>query len=144
MVALSVPANALIAGGVASLAWLLEQTGRLPGAVSLSLYFLAIPIGAWYWAREGVEALLAERVVGIEILMLAATLGAGILGLWEEAAALVVLYAIAEGVEGLTFARTRRAIRALLDLAPKTARRVRDRREETVPAEALRPGGAGS
>ena len=132
--------NALIAGVIAGAAWLLEQAG-LPSAPMLTgLYLLAIPVGAWYWAREGLETLIEERVVGIEILMLAATVGAGILGLWEEAAALVVLYAIAEGIEELTFARTRRAIRALLDLAPKTARLVRDGREETVPAERLRPG----
>jgi len=132
--------NALIGGLLAGLGWLLEQAGLLPDPAILALYLLAIPVGAWYWAREGLEELFEERVVGIEILMLAATLGAGVLGLWEEAAALVVLYAFAEGVEELTFARTRRAIRALLDLAPKTVRRVRDGREETVPAAELRPG----
>lgn len=132
--------NALIAGVIAGAAWLLEQAGFLSAPMLTGLYLLAIPVGAWYWAREGLETLVEERVIGIEILMLAATVGAGILGLWEEAAALVVLYAIAEGIEELTFARTRRAIRALLDLAPKTARLVRDGREETVPAERLRPG----
>ena len=53
--------------------------------------------------------------------MIAATAGSGLLGLWDEAAALVILFAAAEGVEEYTYARTRSAIRALLDLAPKEA-----------------------
>jgi Cd2+/Zn2+-exporting ATPase len=52
----------------------------------------------------------------------------------------VFLYGGAEAVESYTFARTRSAIRSLLDLAPKEARVLRDGREETVPAEALKPG----
>ncbi len=133
--------NALIAGLVAGVAWGLALAGLIPPAAETVLYWIAIPVGAWYWAREGLEALFRERVVGIEILMLAATLGAGILGLWEEAAALVVLYAFAEGVEELTFTRTRHAIRALLDMAPKTAHRLDENGETvTVPADSLRPG----
>ena len=62
------------------------------------------------------------------------------MGLFEEAAALVVLYASAEAVEELTFARTRSAIRELLDLAPKQATVIRDGTEQVVAAETLRSG----
>ncbi len=133
--------NALIAGLIAGAAWGLYLAGVIPATAETVLYWIAIPVGGWYWAREGLEELFRERVVGIEILMLAATLGSGILGLWEEAAALVILYAFAEGVEELTFARTRRAIRALLDLAPKTAHKLDENGETvTVPADTLQPG----
>ncbi len=133
--------NGLIALGLALPAFLAARAGLLPEPLETALYWLAIPIGGWYWAREGLEALWREREIGISILMLAATFGAGALGLWEEAAALVVLYAIAEGVEEYAFARTRRAIRALLDLAPKRARRLDEHGRETlVDAETLRPG----
>jgi heavy metal translocating P-type ATPase len=110
-----------------------------PDAVSLVLFLAAIPVGGFYFAREGLEELLEEREVGIEILMLVAAFGAMAFGLFEEAAALVVLYASAEAVEELTFARTRSAIRELLDLAPKQATRLRDGREELVPVEELAP-----
>jgi len=72
--------------------------------------------------------------------MMAATLGSAILGMWDEAAFLVFLYATAEGLEEYTYARTRHSIRALLDLAPKEARLMRNGREETVRAEELIPG----
>ncbi len=132
--------NALIAGVLAGAAFALANLGIISAGAERLLYWLAIPIGAWYWTREGLEALFTGRRVGIELLMIAATVGAGILGLWDEAAALVVLYAAAEGTEEYTFARTRNAIRALLDLAPKEARLLRNGAEVTVPATELRPG----
>jgi len=132
--------NALIAGAIALPAWILARNGQIGVVFETWLYWLAIPIGAWYWAREGVEELIEEHAVGISLLMMAATAGSGILGLWEEAAALVVLYGAAEGIEEHAFARTRTAIRALLDLAPKEARVLRDGKETTVAAESLKPG----
>jgi Cd2+/Zn2+-exporting ATPase len=132
--------NALLAGIVAGISFALEWAGLLDHSQAMWAYIAAIPLGAWHWAREGVEELIEEREVGIEILMLAATAGAGVLGLWDEAAALVVLYGAAEGVEHLTYSRTRHAIRALLDLAPKEARVLRNGGEVSVPAESLVPG----
>lgn len=132
--------NALIAGLIALPAWILTLSGLINSSTETLLYWIAIPIGAWYWAREGFEELIDEYEVGIAMLMIAATTGAGILGLWEEAAALVVLYAAAEGVEEFAFARTRTAIRALLDLAPKEARVMRNNVEQMIPAEELQVG----
>ena len=132
--------NPLLAGVIAGSAYLLAHLGLIDRTLEDGLYWLAIPLGGYHWAREGLERFVEEREIGIEMLMLAATAGAGILGLWEEAAALVVLYGVAEGVEEYTFARTRTAIRALLDLAPKEARVLRDGDEITVPADTLRPG----
>ena len=111
-----------------------------PEAVAIALFLVAIPVGAWYFAQEGFEDLIEEHQIGIEALMLLAAAGALVFGLFEEAAALVVLYALAESIEELTFARTRSAIRGLLDLAPKQAHRLVDGHEETIEAEQLRIG----
>jgi Cd2+/Zn2+-exporting ATPase len=107
------------------LGWLILRFG-VPDVVPNIMFGLAILIGAYYWAREGVEEFVKEREVGIEALMAFATIGAVILGEYFEAAFLVFLYAGAEAIEMYTFARTRSAIRALLDLAPETAIRLRD------------------
>lgn len=131
--------NALLSGAMLFLGWLAPRFG-VPDVVPNILFGLAILIGAYYWAREGVEEFVKEREVGIEALMAFATIGAVILGEWFEAAFLVFLYAGAEAIEMYTFARTRSAIRALLDLAPETAIRLRDRREERIPAEELQVG----
>ena len=131
--------NALLAGILLALGLILEALD-FPEAIPVALFLAAVVIGARYFAEEGFEELFEEREVGIEILMMLAAAGAIVFGLFEEAAALVFLYATAEAVEELTFARTRSAIRDLLDLAPKEARLLRDGKEETVPAESLRPG----
>jgi Cd2+/Zn2+-exporting ATPase len=132
--------GALLAAVIAGIAFVLERAQLLPREMPIGAYALAIPIGGWHWIREGIAELISERKVGIEILMIAATAGAALLGLWDEAAALVVLYGAAEGLEEYTYARTRSSIRSLLDLAPQDARVLRDGREELIPAAQLRPG----
>jgi heavy metal-(Cd/Co/Hg/Pb/Zn)-translocating P-type ATPase len=103
-------------------------------------YVIAILLGGYYWGKEGIEELIKEKEIGIEILMMAATVGSAILGMWDEAAFLVFLYGAAEGLEEYTYARTRTSIRKLLDLAPKEARILKDGKELTIPAEKLKVG----
>ncbi len=112
----------------------------LPSPLETGLYLLAIVIGGWYFIREGIETLIEERQIGIEILMTVAAITAGLLGQWAEAAMLVFLYSISEAAEGYTEERTRNSIRALMDLAPKTALVLREGKEEVIPAEELRVG----
>jgi len=105
-----------------------------------SLYLLSVFIGGWYFFREGIETLIDNRQIGIEILMAVAAVTAGLLGQWVEAAMLVFLYSISEAAEGYTEERTRNAIRVLMDLAPKTALLFRDNKEIIIPAEELQLG----
>lgn len=132
--------NALIAGLLTGIAVGLGYLGFIPSAVEISIYIIAILLGGYHWTREGIEELIEEREIGIEILMIAATIGSAILGMWNEAAFLVVLYGAAEGLEEYTYAKTRHSIRGLLDLAPKEARVLRDGQETTIPAEEIQVG----
>ena len=131
--------NALIAG-LLLLAGIVLELIDAPQALAIAAFVAAIPVGAWFFAQEGWEEFIEEREIGIEALMLLAAAGCIVFGLWEEAAALVFLYSLAEAIEELTFTRTRSAIRELLDLAPKQARRLTGRREETIDADQLRLG----
>ncbi|BAS29196.1 heavy metal translocating P-type ATPase [Limnochorda pilosa] len=131
--------NAAVAALIVAVAWGLERSGA-PAWLASVAYLVAVLVGARFWAREGWEELREEREAGIDALMAAATLGAILLGQWLEGALLVVIYAAAEALEEFTYARTRHAIRSLLDLAPPTASRLQDGREEEVPAAALVPG----
>jgi heavy metal translocating P-type ATPase len=112
----------------------------LASGVSTGLYVTAVVVGGYFFAREALEELVKEREIGIELLMTVAAIASGLLGEWAEAATLVFLYAISEASEGYTAERTRNAIRALMDLAPKTALLRRGDKEERVPVEALKPG----
>ncbi len=143
--------NALIAGLLTGIAFGLGRLEILPSfkigsleitshLVEIGIYAVAMVLGGYYWTREGLEELVEKKEIGIEILMLVATIGAAALGVWEEAALLVFLYGAAEGVEEFTFARTRASIRKLLDLAPKEARVLVNGEEIIIPAESLEPG----
>lgn len=132
--------NALIAGLLTGMAFGLAHLGLIPSLVEITIYVVAILLGGYHWSREGIEELIEEKEIGIEILMMAATLGSAILGMWDEAAFLVFLYGTAEGLEEYTYARTRHSIRKLLDLAPKEARVIKDGKEVTIPAEELKVG----
>jgi len=132
--------NALIAAGIAIMGFILGLAGIIPGLYENLFFLVAIPIGAYHWAKEGFEELIHEHAIDIEMLMIAATLGAIVLGLWDEAATLVILYAAAEGVEHITYARTRASIRKLLDLAPKEAVLIRNGTEQIIPAEQIQVG----
>ena len=59
---------------------------------------------------------------------------------FEGAGTILTLITLGKCMEARAKGRTTEAVNALLDLAPKTATRLRDGREETVPAETLAPG----
>lgn len=132
--------NALISGFISGISFILAHLNLIPSYSEILLYAVAIILGAYHWAWEGIEKVLEEQKVGIDILMLAAAVGAAILGMWDEAAFLVFLYGAAEGIEEYTYARTRHSIQGLLDLAPKKALALRDGEETFIPAEELKVG----
>lgn len=132
--------NALIAGGLALLAFGLGHAGIVPSGYETVMYVFAIIIGGYHWTREGIEKFIERTEVGIELLMFGAALGSIILGMWDEAAFLVFIYGVAEGLEEYAYARTRASIRKLLDLAPKEARIVRDGKQTMIPASKLKVG----
>ncbi len=131
---------ASIASGVLlALGWGLSQTLTIswPGLAALGL---AILVGGYVFAREGVEKLFRRRVVGIELLMSTAALGAAALGEPIEAAMLVFLYSISEAAEGFTEQKTRAAVRALMKLVPKVALVRRDGADVEVAVGSLAIG----
>lgn len=132
--------NALLSGVLTGTAFGLAHLGLIPPLAETLIYVIAILLGGYHWGREGIEELFEEKKIGIEILMLAATVGSAILGLWDEAAFLVFLYGTAEGLEEYTYARTRASMRKLLDLAPKQARVLRNGSEVIISAEELNIG----
>ena len=109
-----------------------------PDAIATGLYVAAAVAGAHFFAVEALEELLREREIGIELLMVVGAIAAGALGEWGEAAMLVFLYSISEALEEFTESRTEGAIRALMDLAPKTVTLLRDGEQVETPAADVR------
>ncbi|MCQ3975171.1 MAG: cadmium-translocating P-type ATPase [Anaerolineae bacterium] len=116
--------------------WLIGLAGA-PEIVSTVIYVAAILIGGYYFGREAIEELIFEREIGIELLMSVAAVVATVMGQAAEGAMLVFLYSISEAAEGYTEEKTRAAIKALMDLAPKVALVRREGREIEIPVEEL-------
>lgn len=119
--------------------WLLGLAGA-PAIVSTVIYIAAVLIGGYYFGREALEELIFEREIGIELLMSTAAIVATLMGEAAEGAMLVFLYSISEAAEGYTEEKTRAAIKALMNLAPKVALVQRDGVEREVPVEELEVG----
>ena len=115
-----------------------------PEGLALLLKSAALAVAAWTFVPSALRRLFrsgpARNRIGVGTLMTLAAAGAVALGEVGEAAMLAVLFTIAEGLEEYALARTRRGLRALLDLVPARARVLRDGVELTVAPDELRPG----
>ena len=106
---------------------------------SIILYAIAVAVGGYYPARMGLAA-LRTLTLNIRTLMVSAAIGAIILGLWEEAAMLVFIYALGDVLEAYAVDRARGALRALMELMPKEATVRRNEEELALPVEEVRLG----
>ena len=108
------------------------EEGRAPWAVLL-LYAVGTLAGVWTVLPK---AWIAARRLrpDMNLLMVVAVIGAIGIGEWMEAATVAFLFAVSLTLEAWSVGRARRAVAALLDLTPPTARvRVEGGREEVVP-----------
>ncbi len=111
----------------------------LEGRWEAAVYGAAIVSGGWFIARKGWAA-ARHLTLDMNFLMTVAVIGAVAIGAWDEAAMVVLLFALAQVLEGRAMDRARRAIRALMELAPPVARRLEGGEERTVPVEEVRVG----
>lgn len=124
----------VLAGGLIE-AWKLlgSHAGQPMPWPEIAAYFAAILLGgrfvvvkAWYAARN--------LRPDMNLLMTVAILGAISIGEWFEAATVAFLFALSLALESWSVGRARRAIAALLELAPPTARLLHaDGLESVVP-----------
>ena len=89
--------------------------------------------------RKAVSA-LRYRIVGIDALVTIAVVGAIAIGEYWEGSAVTFLFMFGDYLESRTIEKTRSSIKALLDLAPVTARVRRDNQELEIPAEEVLRG----
>ena len=107
--------------------------------VSTLAYLIAAVAGAWFVVPRAIRAARDLRP-DMNLLMTIAVLGAIAIGELLEAASVAFLFAVALLLESWSVARARRAVRALLAVAPPTARVREDGGESVVPAGIVRVG----
>ncbi len=111
----------------------------ISGLMFKSIILAGAVIGGWRIAYKGIMAGRKLRL-DMNFLMSAAVIGAMIIGQWLEAGAVIVLFSLAQLLESYSLDRSRKAIRALMDLSPKTVRIKFEDREATVPIDEINIG----
>ena len=133
LIALAVAAIFLAAG-------LIAEKGLGADAFAIVLYLAGVLVGGIFPVRSALQAMRSRRLT-ISTLLVVATVGAVALGVFEEAALLVVVFSLGELLEDYTSDKARGSIRALMALTPPVARRRdTDGALADVPVEELLPG----
>jgi Zn2+/Cd2+-exporting ATPase len=102
-----------------------------------AIYMLGIITGVWYVLPKAWHALRRMRP-DMNLLMTLAVIGAIAIGEWFEAATVSFLFAMSLALEAWSVGRARRAVEALMAIAPPSVRLLKNGREREVsPAEVL-------
>ncbi|MDF2524080.1 MAG: heavy metal translocating P-type ATPase [Clostridiales bacterium] len=123
----------VISGAIILIALLLKQL-KLYNNISDILLIAAAIIAGYSIAANAIGA-LRYRVLGIDALVTLAVTGAILIGEYWEASAVTFLFMLGSYLEAKTIEKTRSAIKALLDLAPVSARVLRDGKEIELSAD---------
>lgn len=130
-----------VVGMVAAMAgaWLVpEPAGKWLAIAGLVAVYAA---GGTPAGLRAARALIFERILDIDLLMVVAALAAAAVGAPLEGAVLLTLFSISTTLEARALGRARRAIEALMALRPETAlRRTAGGGVEEVAAADLAPG----
>lgn len=129
--------SALGSGLLMLIAW---GTAPYFGTLSIMLYIVAYAVGGWTKAKEGIETLVKERDLDVNLLMIAASLGAAAIGYWNEGAMLIFIFALSGALESYATERSHKDISSLLALKPETALRIEDGQMNLVAIDDLEPG----
>ncbi|WP_413373643.1 heavy metal translocating P-type ATPase [Paenibacillus taichungensis] len=128
---------ALGSGLLMLIAW---ATASWSNPLSVLLYIVAYAIGGWTKAKEGIETLVKDRDLDVNLLMIAASLGAAAIGYWNEGAMLIFIFALSGALESYATERSHKDISSLLALKPETALRIEDGKMNRVSIDDLQPG----
>ncbi len=128
----------IVSGLLAAASLVLKETvGYVPATIAAMLATTVVAGTPIFLKAAGA---LRYRIVGIDALVAIAVVGALFIGEYWEAAAVTFLFMLGDYLESRTIEKTRSSIKALLDLAPKTARVRRGEIELDIDTAELVPG----
>ncbi len=129
----AVAATTLFAAGLAA------QLGGAPDGLWWALYLACYVTGGWEPGWAGLRA-LRERRLDVDLLMVAAAIGAASIGQVLDGALLIVIFATSGALEAIATRRTEDSVRSLLDLAPEKATMLTGDTERVVDTADLAAG----
>jgi Cd2+/Zn2+-exporting ATPase len=113
---------------------------KLRRDIALPFFAALILAVGWKTLWSGAKALSKLNFRSINLLMTIAVVGAFYLGEYEEAAVVIVLFALGERLESFGIQSSKSALQALVDRTPKTALIRRENREQELKLEEISVG----
>lgn len=130
---------ALFSGMLILTAWLIGMNGTK--TVSITLYIIAFLIGGYAKAKEGIEETIKDKELNVEMLMVFAAIGSGVIGYWAEGAILIFIFAISGALETYTLNKSHKELSSLMELQPEDAWLIQENGfEKKVPTDSLDVG----
>lgn len=108
-------------------------------AIAKVFYSISLVAGSWYVIPKALYA-LRRRMPDMNLLMTIAVIGAVLIGEWLEGALVAFLFSVSLALEAWSVGRARRAVEALLELAPPTVRVLVNGQIKETPAEEVPVG----
>jgi heavy metal translocating P-type ATPase len=125
-------AVATVLFGLGLLAYFADAPSWLWWALFLACYVT----GGWEPGWAGLQA-LKNKALDVDLLMVAAAIGAAAIGQVLDGGLLIVIFAVSGALEAVATHRTAESVRGLLDLAPEHATRLTDTGEQSVETTTL-------
>jgi len=132
-------AFSLLAGLFLAAGFLADRLAAFSAQTVAAIYLLSYLAGGYDATRHAVKAAVHARFE-VDFLMVVAALGAAMVGQLAEGALLLFLFSLGHSLEHYAMGRARRAIEALAEISPKTARLRRDGVEVDLAVEDLERG----
>lgn len=108
--------------------------------MEVPLYIAAYVTGGYRKAWEGLQTLIVDRDLDVDLLMVIAAIGAASIGYWQDGAILIFIFALSGVLEGYTLEKTNHDIRSIMKLRPEKALVLRGTEQLQVRVEDLRAG----
>ncbi|HQU81699.1 MAG TPA: heavy metal translocating P-type ATPase [Pyrinomonadaceae bacterium] len=119
---------------------LMGEGYKLRRDIALPFFALIILAVGWQTLWKGLRALAKVNFRSINLLMTIAIIGAFYLGEYEEAAVVIVLFALGERLESFGIQSSKSALQALVDRTPKTTLIRRENSEIETKIEEIKVG----
>ncbi|WP_328805520.1 heavy metal translocating P-type ATPase [Paenibacillus apii] len=120
------------------LAWIMGRNGLQSGEIIF--FILAYIVGGYRKAWEGLETLIKEKDLDVDLLMVVAALGAAGIGYWLDGAILIFIFCLSGALEDYTMEKTNQDIASILKYRPEEAVLLKDGGEVKIRAAQLQKG----
>src|SRR5690554_402026 len=118
----------------------LPNIGKTVQTPVVILYAVSFLLGGFFKAKEGIEDIIENKSLNVEILMILAALSAFVIGSPLEAALLIMIFAVSGLLETFAHNKSQKELNSLLNLSPEQATLYEDGKETIVFVNQLKVG----